>query len=97
MQRFNKWVAEHERDGGHVVFITSDRDFLAHVQSIKDRPNFSATVLYCQPNLSPEPGLCENAPSFEWLAWLKQELNMPHLRMQPYDEADYSSPPSHGK
>lgn len=98
MQKFNQWIAQHERDGGLVVFITSDKEFLANVQSTKDRFNFLAEVLYSQPKLSPAPGLRENAKaSYEWLTWLQSELSMPKLQMQQYDEADYTAPHNHGK
>ena len=73
-----------------VVFITSDQDFCEKIQELQRR-NFKVALLYHGPSASSRPASIAQVAdeAHDWLPFLKQELNHPHLSVAPYDPQAY--------
>lgn len=82
-------------EGGLVVFMTSDSDFLRDVNAVVENHNFRAELLFHGgQQMSKAPGMREKAHNcYEWMEWLQQEMRMPQLQMHPFDkELEWQSP-----
>lgn len=82
-------------EGGLVVFMTSDSDFLRDVNAVVENHNFRAELLYHGGRqMSRAPGMREKAHNcYEWMDWLREQMQMPQLQMHPFDkELEWQSP-----
>ena len=84
-------------EGGLVVFITSDSDFLKAVSSVVENYKFKAHLMFYGVRMSKAPGMREKVASqgvcYEWMTWLRKEMQMPQLRMHPFDkDLEWKSP-----
>jgi len=93
MQELTCWMSSNWQDGGLVVFITSDSDFLREVSTVVEADGFSAELLFYGPSMSRAPGMRERVDQYyEWLDWLRTEMQMPQLQMHPFAKIDLVSP-----
>lgn len=84
-------------EGGLVVFMTSDRDFLHDVNAVVDNYNFKAELIYFGDKTSKAPGMREKVNSqgqcHEWMEWLREQMQMPQLQMHPFNkQLEWESP-----
>ena len=82
-------------EGGLVVFITSDSDFLKDVNAVVENHKFRAELLfYGGKQMSKAPGMREKAHMcYEWMGWLREQMQMPQLQMHDFDkEKEWRSP-----
>ena len=81
-------------DGGLVVFITSDSDFLKDVNTVMENYNFTAELLFHGEQMSKAPGMKEKVHCFfEWMDWLREQMQMPRLQMHAFDkQLEWGSP-----
>ena len=93
MQELTRWMSSNRQEGGLVVFITSDGDFLREVSTVMEADGFSAELLFYGPSMSRAPGMRERVDQYyEWLEWLCTEMQMPKLQMHPFSRTDLVSP-----
>ena len=80
-------MRNNSEHGGLVVFITSDTDFLKDVNAVVESRNFTAELLFHGERMSKAPGMREKVDRFyEWMQWLRDEMQMPRLQMHLFDE-----------
>ena len=84
-------------DGGLIVFVTSDSDFLGQVNAVIESRNFRADLIFFGKRMSRAPGMREKIKSqghcYEWMKWLKDNMQMPELQMHKFDkEWEWKSP-----
>lgn len=89
MQKLTRWM-RHNPEGGLVVFMTSDTDFLKDVNAVVENYNFKAELIFHGDNMSKAPGMREKVNSqghcHEWMQWLRETMRMPQLQMHPFDK-----------
>lgn len=96
MQKLTAWM-KYNPEGGLVVFITSDSDFLKAINSVVENYKFRAHLIFYGERMSKAPGMREKVNSqgvcYEWMTWLRKEMQMPQLRMHPFDQKlEWESP-----
>ena len=80
-------------EGGLVVFITSDTDFLKEVNTVTRADGFSAELLYWKEGYTTGPGMRENVDRcYEWMDWLRGNMSMPQLQMHHFSPSERESP-----
>ena len=93
MQALTHWMRTHPQ-GGLVVFITSDTDFLNEVKTVYEADGFSAELLYLKEGYTTGPGMRDKVVRhYEWMEWLRDSMQMPHLEMHAFSASERQSPP----
>ena len=92
MQALIRWMRQNPQ-GGTVVFITSDNEFLREITTVHEAAGFTAELMYVKEDLQSGPGMREKVSChYEWISWLRVQMQCPLLQLQPFSEADWKSP-----
>ena len=92
MQALMRWMHQNPQ-GGLVVFLTSDNEFLREITTVHEAAGFTAKLLYVKEDLPVGPGMRQKAIYHcEWITWLREQMQRPLLQLQPFSEADWKSP-----
>lgn len=97
MQKLTVWMRNNP-EGGLVVFMTSDTDFLKDIKAVVENYNFRAELIFFGDIISKAPGMREKVNSqgqcHEWMEWLRGQMQMPQLQMHPFNKQLEWEPPS---
>ena len=96
MQKLTRWMRNNP-EGGLIVFMTSDTDFLKDVNAVVENYNFRAELIFSGDVFGKAPGMREKVNSqgqcHEWMEWLREQMQMPHLQMHTFNKRlEWESP-----
>ncbi|KAL3130378.1 poly ADP-ribose polymerase [Trebouxia sp. C0009 RCD-2024] len=96
-EKLTVWMRNNP-EGGLVVFMTSDTDFLKDIKAVVENYNFRAELIFFGDIISKAPGMREKVNSqgqcHEWMEWLRGQMQMPQLQMHPFNKQLEWEPPS---
>ena len=92
LQAVVNWMQTNP-EGGLVVFITCNSEFLRDVTRVHEADGFTAELLYVKEDLARGPGMREKVVRhYEWIDWLREQMQRPRLQMHALTEAEWEQP-----